>query len=430
MAPRRKEGSARKAARQVVPPDTADDVAPDSQSAQPATLADAAVPVEVLERLGRVQRKLLHTRRAILGGRAVSTETIDRLDKFARREELLRQRESIAVAARSARELAELEERIIGRDDILRIGFLARGMLAARSVCRLVVMGGFEHGTGFLVAPDALITNNHVLPDPDRAYATEAEWELYDLAGTLTEIRRCELAPDRFWFTDVERDFTVVALADTPDASACAEGLGWHPMIGQQGKIRIGDPVNIIQHPGGRPKSVVLHNSNLLHLENDTDLSSFLWYSSDTEPGSSGAPVFNNHWEIIGVHHRSVPNTNNAGELLDEHGRVISQEDFRRDPSRAVWIANQGVRTSQVVMALEAAGFDRDRHTAFRDALLARWEESRLRNVGQSAALAATMRSAADPAHETKRSGIADHEPAGVARCGRFTIRISIEPGA
>jgi endonuclease G, mitochondrial len=390
------------------------------RTAKPATLKDAKVPKEVLARLDRVRTDILRVKGAISRGRAVPTETDDRLEKFAEREQLLRRIDPIQEAARATADLEPLRERVIGSDDILRIGFLARGMLAARSVVRLAVLGGAEHGSGFLVSPDALITNNHVLPDQTRAFATDVELELYDGSGTLTETRHCALAPERFWFTDANLDFSVVALSDTPDTLACTADLGWHPMIGQQGKIRIGDAVNIIQHPGGRPKSVVLHNSNLLHLQNDGDLSPFLWYSSDTEPGSSGAPVFNKHWEVIGVHHRSVPRTNSAGELLDENGRVIPRTEFLRDPDRAVWIANQGVRTSRVVAALAEAVFTNETHSRFRDALLQQWEGSRLRNQGQAAALRSLD---AGPAAESHRP----HSAKVVS--GPVTISITIEGG-
>jgi endonuclease G, mitochondrial len=389
-----------------------------ARTAKPATLTDAKIPKDVLARLDRVHGHILRVKGAISRGRAVPTETDDRLEKFAEREQLLRQIEPIRHAARATADLEPLRERVIGSDDILRIGFLARGMLAARSVARLTVLGGVEHGSGFLVSPDALITNNHVLPDASRAYATEVEFELHDANGNVSEIRRCVLAPERFWFTDPKLDFTLVALSETPDAVSCTADLGWHPMIGQQGKIRIGDAVNIIQHPGGRPKSVVLHNSNLLHLENESDLAPFLWYSSDTEPGSSGAPVFNKHWEVIGVHHRSVPRTNSAGELLDENGQLIPRTEFLRDPDRAVWIANQGVRTSRIVSALTDAGFDQESHSRFRDALLQRWEGSRLRNQGQAAAVHSLE---TNPAAESHRAGSA------TVVSGPVTISIRID---
>ncbi len=383
-----------------------------------ATLADADVPGDVLERLGRVTPELRRAKDAISRGEAVDTETPERLESYTRREELRQHRETILSASQVTAALDPLRERVVGSDDILRIGFLARGMLAARAVGRLVVMGGTEHGTGFLAAPDMLITNNHVLPDPDRAHATEIEFEVHDQAGAVAEVRMCELSPARFWFTDKELDVTIVALADTPAARACTEGLGWHPMIGQQGKIRIGDPVNIIQHPQGRQKSIVLHNSNLLHLENDSELSPFLWYSSDTEPGSSGAPVFSNHWEVIGVHHRSVPKTNSAGELVDAKGAVIPRDEFLRNPNRAVWIANQGARTSQIVKALAAATFPHATHEHARNHLLQLWEGSRLRNEGQAAALRSLQ---PDPTTEAVRSSGAFAAAPGV------TIHITVE---
>ncbi|MEY6433944.1 serine protease [Thioalkalicoccus limnaeus] len=387
-------------------------------SPRPATLTDANVPPEVLARLSRVRTKLLKARGAISRGRVAPTETEDRLELFAARERLMRYRDQIAVSAGATRDLAALQERIIGRDDILRIGFLARGMLAARSVARLVVLGGAEHGSGFLVAPDTLITNHHVLPDPARAEATEVEFELYDEGGVLVETRRCELDPRRFWFTAPELDVSLVALNGTAEGGTDVEDLGWHPLISQQGKIRIGDAVNIIQHPGGRSKSIVVHNSNLLHLENGSDLSPFFWYSSDTEQGSSGAPVFNNRWEVIGVHHRSVPRTNAADELIDEQGLVIPREEFLRDPSRAVWIANQGVRTSRIVAALQQAQFPVDSQTLFRDLLLERWDASRLRNQGLAAALRAVQ---PDPGTESQRG------TRTLGGRGGVTIRITLD---
>ncbi|MGI0493533.1 trypsin-like peptidase domain-containing protein [Alkalinema pantanalense CENA528] len=62
-----------------------------------------------------------------------------------------------------------------------------------------------------------------------------------------------------------------------------------------------GDPVHIIQHPSGRPKEIVLFNNTFTTLYD-----SFLEYETDTEPGSSGSPLFNNQWELLGIHQGAI----------------------------------------------------------------------------------------------------------------------------
>src|SRR5262245_30456437 len=66
-------------------------------------------------------------------------------------------------------------EAIIGADDSDPINFLARGERARRAVCRLVV-DGQPVGTGFLVAPGLLMTNNHVIGSRDEASQFLAEF--------------------------------------------------------------------------------------------------------------------------------------------------------------------------------------------------------------------------------------------------------------
>ncbi|NJK52170.1 MAG: trypsin-like peptidase domain-containing protein [Leptolyngbyaceae cyanobacterium SU_3_3] len=62
-----------------------------------------------------------------------------------------------------------------------------------------------------------------------------------------------------------------------------------------------GDLVNVIQHPEGRSKEIVIFNNELGTLHQD-----FLVYESDTQPGSSGSPLFNNRWELIGLHRAAL----------------------------------------------------------------------------------------------------------------------------
>jgi|GEM_PF-6885840 len=81
-------------------------------------------------------------------------------------------------APRSAAEtLASLaHERIIGSSDLRDINYLEVAVAVARAVCRIRI--GPAAGTGMLVGPRLLMTNNHVLRSVDDAMAAEAQFEL------------------------------------------------------------------------------------------------------------------------------------------------------------------------------------------------------------------------------------------------------------
>ena len=76
-----------------------------------------------------------------------------------------------------------------------------------------------------------------------------------------------------------------------------------------------------MQHPRGKKKQVALRENRII----DT-LQRFLHYSADTEPGSSGSPVFNDQWEVIALHHASVraPEHTEFGGVLNEGIRVAA----------------------------------------------------------------------------------------------------------
>lgn len=59
-----------------------------------------------------------------------------------------------------------------------------------------------------------------------------------------------------------------------------------------------GERVNIIQHPRGRLKELSLHDNKVTYVYDKV-----IRYTTDTEPGSSGSPVFNNQWDLVALHH-------------------------------------------------------------------------------------------------------------------------------
>jgi len=252
-------------------------------------------------------------------------------------------------------------ERIIGKtNDLLGIRFFDAGKKASQAVCRIVLKlgsGRLGFGTGFLVSPSLLLTNHHVLETVEEAQHATAQfrYEPGDQGDAATPVEFA-LLPDRFFLTDKDYDFSLVAVASTSRNGSKLGDFGYCPLIAAEGKIVPGEPVNIIQHPRGGLKQVVIRENKLLDLPKatgaDPKLDRYAQYEADTDQGSSGSPVFNDQWEVIALHHSGVPKTNDKGELVDDAGKVIDPD---REPSRIVWIGNEGIRVSRLMQAISKA---------------------------------------------------------------------------
>lgn len=240
-------------------------------------------------------------------------------------------------------------ERVLGTNDLIGYGvfidrLLQRGKAVARIQIKTPQNGLAGYGTGFMISPRLLVTNNHVFEKPEDTVASVAEFNFQsDADGQLLTSRTFGFAPGDFFLTDPTRDFTVVALQ--PDSGL--EEFGWIPLIGKIGKLMVGERVNIIQHPNGEPKQLAIRQNLVVD-----ELELFLHYKTDTAPGSSGSPVFNDQWELVALHHSGVPER-------DEHGHILTT-DGRRWQSwmgehRIAWKANEGLRASRLVAHLQEA---------------------------------------------------------------------------
>ncbi|WP_067464370.1 S1 family peptidase [Nocardia amamiensis] len=245
-------------------------------------------------------------------------------------------------------------ERIIGASNELQpANFLARGARIAATVARIsLIRNGRDvpMGTGFLVSPRLLLTNNHVLPDQDTARQVVIEFGAETTIDNDPRLPvRFRLDPD-FFVTDEHLDFTLVPVRPGTDGKSAGDAVGWwNRLIVDQGKIVIGEAMNIIGHPMGRLKEIGIRKNQL-----DLQLDHFLHYSTDTEPGNSGSPVFNDQWEVVALHHSGVPRTDDQGRILRRDGTVWHQGD---GDDAIAWTANEGVRVSAILRHL--AGLQR-----------------------------------------------------------------------
>jgi V8-like Glu-specific endopeptidase len=191
---------------------------------------------------------------------------------------------------------------VAGSDTLLGIAFLSTGLARARSICRVKAVyspGRSGFGTGALIGPDLLLTNHHVLYDWDRgeraASAVEA-WFGYEDDETGVSRQHTVVRCDAATITGERgHDWAVVRTATAVPAGT--------PVLSLRGADapRKDDYVFIIQHPDGGPKMIGLSHNLVRSVTGDV-----LQYWTDTKTGSSGAPVFNSRWQVVGLHHRWV----------------------------------------------------------------------------------------------------------------------------
>jgi endonuclease G, mitochondrial len=238
-----------------------------------------------------------------------------------------------------------VQERILGQRDLMSISYLEYGLKVSRSICRIILRNRsgrvIGYGTGCMVSPNLLLTNNHVLSSVEETIPALAEFNYQSsIDGQMLQSSAYELDPITFFITNKHLDYSLVAVKEKLDAFLVGD-FGWNPLIEEQGKVIIGEYVNIIQHPGGEPKQVALRENQLVDVLDD-----FLHYQTDTAPGSSGSPVFNDQWEVVGLHHSGVPKMDDQGNYIAIDGSIWTPG---MGEDRLAWLANEGVRISQII---------------------------------------------------------------------------------
>lgn len=255
---------------------------------------------------------------------------------------------------------AQLERKV--RDDLSFLDITAwrtrLGEIEAQ-VCRVETPAGM--GTGFLLGPDVVITNYHVMEDvikkPARAADVVLRFDYKRLAdgttlnpGTPFRLVAGQWLLDESPYSKVdlladpgdqmptteELDYALLRLEDEAGNQAVAAGKAepdapkrkWVTPKEPVAALPTDAPVFIVQHPEAWPlklamdtKSVLLTNGNSTRVR----------YRTNTEPGSSGSPVFSDQWDLAALHHsgdRSIVPVFNQGipfaailALLDKRGK-------------------------------------------------------------------------------------------------------------
>jgi endonuclease G, mitochondrial len=252
------------------------------------------------------------------------------------------------------RESLRLTERTIGGIwDPVRFAPSEKAREIARPVARLVTLPGDDvvpegFATGFLVSPRLLMTNHHVFPSRRSAASSAANFLHEDSERGTNVGVFFPLDPELFYFSDPLLDFALVAVQPKGTRGERLDEFGYIRLIESTGKILKGKPIHIIQHPHGGTRQYAVQNNSLVDILEQ----GFIHYETDTAPGTSGSPAFNEHWELVGLHHCGIPKIENGKIITNDGGPWNSESESEDD---ICWLANEGSRVSFIVGALRAA---------------------------------------------------------------------------
>lgn len=209
-----------------------------------------------------------------------------------------------AFAARIDRKAGHAEASR-GTNDFQPASFLPDGAIARRAVARTILETQDESrtATGFLISSGLFLTNQHVIKTAGEAALTQVLFDdELDERGELRAVTAFALDPDTLFLSSDESklDYSLVAVGSRVRGSGALIDFGYCPLSGTPDRHQLGINANIVQHPEGRKKVVVLRNNIVVARD---DNSGRLFYETDTLEGSSGSPVFNDLWDVIALHH-------------------------------------------------------------------------------------------------------------------------------
>ena len=218
--------------------------------------------------------------------------------------------------------------------------WLEKAINIQNAVCRIEVpleTGATSFGTGFLVSRDLVMTNWHVAQsleaaspqagarardrdvrcrfdyrklsdgsqNPGTVFSLAPQWRVLwspnNADGTEPSDEQLDCALLR-----LEKPAGDLAAGPKPDAPGPRRGWITLPSDAPMPFVP-NTPLFIVQHPQAEPIKLSLDTISITGVN---ALRNRVRYTTNTEPGSSGSPCFDQNWNLLALHHSGEPNYN------------------------------------------------------------------------------------------------------------------------
>jgi len=206
-------------------------------------------------------------------------------------------------------------------------------------VCRVEVSSdrGRSYGTGFLLGPDFVMTNYHVVQpviekqpgatadkvllrfdykrsadgeelNPGKVFHLDSDWLVDSSPPSPIDF---EPEPKSGLPESQHLDYALLRVADAPGNNPVgtrpepdAKPRGWLTISTHAESFPRDSALFIVQHPAGEPMQLALDTQAIIKVNGNTTR---VQYRTNTLPGSSGSPCFNKDWELVALHHSGDP---------------------------------------------------------------------------------------------------------------------------
>ena len=229
-------------------------------------------------------------------------------------------------------------EKVFGTDSFMGLEAYRLGLERCRAIALIRMPGearGF--GTGFLLRGGELhssysdelllMTNAHVISD-DPSSIRPAE---VDVCFEALDGVKCGIEKILWSSPPTQCDATLLRLNMSDETATLLKQVAPYPVVKEPPALNEKARVCIIGHPGGAGLSLSLQDNLLLDYDDQK-----MHYRTPTENGSSGSPVFNKQWKLVGLHHKG------DSRMPKLNGKQGAYE------------ANEGIRISAIIEALAA----------------------------------------------------------------------------